>query len=471
MIVFRSIFGKLMTTYLVVILITLIVLSLLFSQLFQNFYLNERKQELLDAGRRINNILLKRRQGQMSFEQVNSTLRGIDRSLNAEIWLVDTSGLVYLDSRPGEEQWFTNHLESEDMEQVLKANVVTRTGFFGNRFEVAVISVGVPLFLEDEVAGAIFLHSPIYGIKSTLHQVYRLIFIAALITSLCAILISYLMSRRISYPLHEISRVALAMAEGKFDEQVTVYNRDEIGQLAESFNYMARQLQQLENMRREFIANVSHELRSPLTSIKGFVHGILDGTITGEDQRHYLEIVSKETNRLTRLVNDLLDLARIEAGKVELSFRKVELNRLLRSTIIKFMPRLEEKQLAISLDAGEEEFWVNTDPDRLEQILVNLLDNATRFTPSGKSITLKAQGNKNKVYVSVCDEGIGIPKEQLQAIWERFHKTDKARTRSKGGTGLGLAIVKKLVEAMGETITVKSQEGRGTRFTFTVTKA
>ncbi|WP_366923330.1 cell wall metabolism sensor histidine kinase WalK [Metallumcola ferriviriculae] len=468
---FRSIFGKLMTTYLVVILITVLVLGILFSQLFQNFYLHERKQALLEAGQRINSILLNYRQGQISWDQVSYVIHGIDRSMNAEIWLVDSEGRVYLDSRPGEEQWFSNHLGAEDMARVLRANVVTRTGFFGNRFDVAVISVGIPLFLEDEVAGAIFLHSPIYGIESTLQQVNRLILIAAIITSIFAVLIGYFMSRRISSPLQEISHAALQMADGDFNKQVTVNSEDEIGRLAESFNYMAQQLQQLEDMRREFIANVSHELRSPLTSIKGFVSGMLDGTINGSDQHRYLQIVSSETNRLSRLVNDLLDLARIEAGKVELSWQRVELNRLLRGVILKFIPRVEEKQLEVSLDTKEDEVWVTTDPDRLEQIIVNLLDNALRFTPSGKSITVAVESKAEKILISVEDEGTGIPPEQLKDIWERFHKADKARTRSKGGTGLGLAIVKKLVQAMDETITVESEQGQGSRFTFTVSKS
>lgn len=469
--VFRSIFSRLMTTYIVVIVISLIVLSLLFSQLFQNFYLTERKNELVKAGRRINNIMLKYRQGQMSREEVGFMIRGIDRSLNAEIWLVDPTGLVYLDSRPGDEKWFVSHLEPEDMKQVLAADVVTRTGFFGNRFEVAVISVGVPLFLDNKVAGAIFLHSPIYGIHGTLRQVYRLIFIAAFITCIFAIIIAYYMSQRISKPLQQMSKVAIEMASGKFDKKVNVREKDEIGQLALSFNFMAQELGQLENMRREFIANVSHELRSPLTSIKGFIQGILDGIISGDDQKRYLKIVSEETNRLNRLINDLLNLAWIESGKIELNYQKVELNAFLRNIIVKFMPRIEEKGLTIRLDAEVERCIVNTDPDRLEQILVNLVDNAIKFTPPGKSIILESQDAGSKAVVRVMDQGVGIPEEQLQKIWERFSKVDKARTRSKGGTGLGLAIVKKLIEVMGETIEVTSTEGRGTEFTFTLAKA
>ncbi|GAW92231.1 sensor histidine kinase [Calderihabitans maritimus] len=464
----RTIFGKLMLTYLSVILITLAVLAVLLSLLFQSYYFYETEQTLITHGQQINNLVLKYLNDQITRQELEYAVKTLDRALNAEIWIVDAHGNIYFDSRPFEEQWFGNYLEGKEIEQLKKAEIITRIGRFGNRFNLPVITVGVPLFIDQEVQGAIFLHSPVFGVKNALKPIYRIIWLAALIAVIFAALVNYYISRKFSRPLQELSRAALQVASGKFEEKVEVLTSDEIGHLAKTFNYMAEELGKLERMRQEFIANVSHELRSPLTSIRGFIQGILDGTITGQHQERYLKIVFEETNRLTRLVNDLLDLARLESGSISMNWSNFDVNELIREVVAKLEPQIREKQLQIELSLEERPTWAYADRDRVEQVLINLLDNAIRFTPEGKKIKLEAVPDGDKIVVAVTDQGIGIPPEELPYIWQRFHKVDKARTRSKGGTGLGLAIVKRIIEALGQTISVESELNRGSRFSFTL---
>lgn len=455
-----------MVTYLIVIIMTLAVLGVLLSQFFQNFLFEEKRKNLITHGQEVNNLVIKYMNNKISSDELNYSLQTLDRYLNARIWVVNPQGIVLQDSRPYEVQWLP--LKKQEMQKVLSGQIVWKIGEFGNRFDLAVLSVSIPLFLNEKVAGVILLDAPIYGVKGSLEQVYRFIAIAALIAIVFATFLTYWFSRKISNPLRRMSEAAVHLATGQFQEQVPVETNDEIGQLARSFNFMASELGRMEQMRRDFIANVSHELRSPLTSMRGFIQGMLDGTITGEHRERYLQIVFDETNRLTRLVNDLLDLARMESGKLDIELTVFNLNDVIDRVIDRLEPQISSRNILMETELLSGQVLVQADRDRIVQVLTNLLDNAIRFTPSRQLITVENWREDNKIYVAITDTGAGIPAEDLPHIWDRFHKADKARTRSKGGTGLGLAIVKHLIEAHGEEISVTSELNKGTRFTFSL---
>jgi len=234
---------------------------------------------------------------------------------------------------------------------------------------------------------------------------------------------------------------------------------------------MAFELEHLEEMRRGFIANVSHELRTPMTSIRGFIEGILDGTIPPEKQKDYLEIVRDETLRLNRLVNDLLDLAKMQSGDLKLTFKSFNVNEMVRRSIIKLENQIVEKNLEIHADFETEDMMAYADPDAIERVMMNLLHNAVKFTGENGRINIRIYRQKDKIYVSVQDNGIGIGKEEIDHIWERFYKSDKSRGMDKTGTGLGLAIVKNIINEHKQDIWVESELGKGTKFTFTLEKS
>jgi signal transduction histidine kinase len=290
---------------------------------------------------------------------------------------------------------------------------------------------------------------------------------ASLLSLTLTSVVTYSLSRQMTAPLREMNRVALQIARGHFEQRVTIKTRDEVSELAETFNYMAQELASLDQMRKDFVANVSHDLRSPLTSIHGFVRAFLDETIPAERQRHYLTIMQEQTERMMKLVNDLLDLARIEAGQVEIRPVSFNLSELVRQVVARLEPEWGKKQVMVEVLPEEApDIHVLADPDRIDQVLVNLLYNAIQVSSpqSASEVTLKKRA---QAVVSVRDDGPGIRQEDLALIWERFYKADPARTK-QAGTGIGLSIVKHILDLHHSPIDVKSEVGQGSIFTFTL---
>jgi len=290
---------------------------------------------------------------------------------------------------------------------------------------------------------------------------------ASLLSLTMTSVVTYYLSRRMTAPLREMNRVALQIARGHFDQRVTIKTRDEVSELGETFNYMAQELASLDQMRKDFVANVSHDLRSPLTSIHGFVRAFLDETIPNERKRHYLTIMEEQTERMMKLVNDLLDLARIEAGQVEIRPVSFNLSELVRQVVARMEPEWGKKQVTVEVPSEEaEDIHVCADPDRIDQVLVNLLHNAVQFSPPHSSIEVMVKKRAQAV-ISVKDEGPGIRQEDRELIWERFYKADRARTQQTG-TGIGLSIVKHILDLHHSPIDVQSEAGKEATFTFTL---
>lgn len=286
------------------------------------------------------------------------------------------------------------------------------------------------------------------------------------IVGLCVVLVM-LLNYSITTPLVEMNSAANEIKRGNFDKRVYVTSEDEVGQLAESFNAMAEELSKTDTMRKDFVANISHELRTPLTSINGFVQGILDGTIPEQEQRKYLEIVLAETQRLSRLTREMLDLSRIESGKYEVNKVSFDINELLRRVIITMETKLDEKDIDFAADFREERINVLADMGCIEQVCVNLLDNAIKFTDKGKNITVVSEIVDGKAKISISDQGKGISEQDAAHIWDRFYTENKSRAGNIG-MGLGLSIVKRLLMEHGQDITVESKLGEGTCFAFTL---
>jgi len=314
----------------------------------------------------------------------------------------------------------------------------------------------------------VYLTKRIPEINKARLTVFKFYIIAISIAVVISVLLVYIFSLKLTKPLKQINNAAKQIANGEFSKRLDIKSEDEIGQLAKSFNNMAVALENLENMRRGFIANVSHELRTPMTSIHGFIEGILDGTIPPEKQREYLTIVSDETKRLSRLTNDLLDLARMESGDMKLTYVTFNVNELIRRCIIKLENQIIMKNIQIEANFYEEPTFVYADKDSIERVILNLLHNAVKFVQDGGQVKIETVKLKSKVMVYIKDNGIGIDSEEINLIWDRFYKSDKSRGKDKMGTGLGLAIVKNIINEHGQEIKVESELGKGTVFYFTL---
>ncbi|MBO5415272.1 MAG: sensor histidine kinase [Clostridia bacterium] len=322
---------------------------------------------------------------------------------------------------------------------------------------------------EGEVCGEVFVCSSSVIMTDLIEKITKTIGLAVLWVLMAALIAVYFITERIVAPLKKISIAARQFASGKFDTRVPVSGSDEVAELAVAFNNMAESLDNYDTMRNTFISNVSHDLRTPMTSISGFVDGILDGVIPPEQYDYYLRIISSEVKRLSRLVASLLDLSRIQAGERKFTMAPFDICEMGRQIIISFEQKIEEKHLEVEFICDEDNMSVVADRDAIYQTMYNLCDNAVKFSTDGGLLRIEIKKIKSKkILVSVYNEGQGIPPADLPYVFERFYKSDKSRGLNKSGVGLGLYISKTVIDAHGEKIWVESEFERNCRFSFTL---
>ena len=320
--------------------------------------------------------------------------------------------------------------------------------------------------------GVLLIHSDITRLNEAFREIGLWTLAICVMAAFLVLFSSYYIAKRVINPFVDMNHIVQCYSKGDFSQRIPVQGKDEASQLGRSFNEMADQLKNLEVTRQSFVANVSHELRSPLTSMKGFLEAMMDGTIPPEEHANYIDIVLSETRRMTTMVNDLLDLARIESGIITVSYEVFDINELIRRTLITFEARISEKQMELDVRFAMEQCYVYADSNQISQVLRNLIDNAIKYSPDGRTLLVSTYALRKEIYVTIRDTGVGIPAEDVPHIFDRFYKVEKAHTPSpQVGSGLGLAIVKKIIEAHGQSITVKSARGKGTQFTFTLEKA
>jgi histidine kinase len=288
---------------------------------------------------------------------------------------------------------------------------------------------------------------------------------------IAALLVSWFLSRRIVAPVRNLTDASLHIANGNYAERVQVNGTDEIAQLATRFNHMASQLEQVESMRRQLIGDVTHELRTPLTSIKGYMEGLVDGVLPSNAET--FNQIHREADRLSRLVDDLQELSRVESKAYSLELRSVTVPDLVQTTLKRLSPQATAKRITLRSNLPANLPPLLADEDRITQVLVNLAANAIQYTSEDGEVTIFASRHSNEVHISVKDTGIGIPPEHLANIFTRFYRVDKSRSRNAGGgSGIGLTIARHIVEAHGGRIWVESKgEGQGSTFTFSLKTA
>ena len=295
-----------------------------------------------------------------------------------------------------------------------------------------------------------------------------IIFISVLFMVALIFIAVYAVTYQMARPLRAMAAAARAMAKGDFTQRIPPGSGDEIGELADAFHYMSKSLASLEQLRRSFIGNVSHELKTPMTTIAGFIDGILDGTIAQEEQTKYLSIVSAEVKRLSRVVSSMLSLARLESGEMKLSLSPVVVSEILVHVTLTFEQMINEKNLEIRGLDDIPPIHVTADPDLLYQVIYNLLDNAVKYTPVGGYIEFKLKETADSVKVTIKNSGPGLTKQETVRIFERFYKVDRSRGLDKSSTGLGLYLVKTILEIHGGSVEVDSVLGEYTAFSFTL---
>ena len=299
-------------------------------------------------------------------------------------------------------------------------------------------------------------------------MVVRIIVMTSLWVMVIAMVCVYFLTERSVTPLRNMSKAAKKFAQGDFSTRIEVKGRDEIAQLADSFNNMAQQLDKFEDTRKTFLVNVAHDLRTPMTTIGGFVDAIRDGSIPEEKQPYYLTLISDEVKRLSRLVSQLLDISRIEAGDRKFNFVDFDICEMGRMILISFESKLEEKKLDVEFDVEDDNMFVYGDKDAIHQVFYNICHNAIKFSYEGGKYRIRINRLDHKVYVSVYNEGVGMTEEDLPNVFDRFYKSDKSRGLDKTGVGMGMYITKTIINAHQQDIWVKSVYQEYCEFVFTL---
>jgi signal transduction histidine kinase len=464
----KGLFSKLIVTFSVIIAVSFVIVASFLSYWFDTYSFNQRKQDLLKETQFLAPAAVKYIEGDISSERMQETISSIAGYLSADIWLVDSYGYVFAVSRDEDKALIGNQLLTSELEELRAGSNIEIKGDYDDYFKTPVHTFEVPVFDGDTFQCVIIMHTSMSDIKGPLESVFEIIWLSALLAIVLSSIVIYFVSQRVLIkPLQEINYAADRIAKGEVDKRVVIKSNDEIGELAESFNSMADALEEVENKRRDFISNVSHEIRSPITSIKGFIGGILDGVVPKEKHNYYLTIAYEEIQRLTRLVNDLLDLSAIESGQFRLRIEEVDINEIIRQTVIRFEPKVMRRKVKVDVLLQGDKLMVAGDKDRLTQVITNLMDNSMKYVPVSGNINIKTVVKGSKAFVSIFNDGPSIPESEIKYIWDRFYKDDKARS-SKVSTGLGLSIVRSIITQLGEDVWVENKEPNGVVFTFTL---
>ena len=359
------------------------------------------------------------------------------------------------------------------LEQVIQEGMVSDMGMVQGLYAESRFVVGMPITDErsHRAVGIVVLSAPVSKALSMLDKLSDTYLLICVLAVVIGVIVITLMAKRQSVPLREMAKAASDFGHGHLDARVSIdeASSQEVQALALAFNNMASSLEKSEYQRQEFVANVSHELKTPMTTISGYVDGMLDGTIPPEKHSHYMALVSQETKRLSRLVRSMLDISRMQnqEGFPPEALTQFDVCECAGQVLIAFEQKITEKQLDVAVDFPEHAVYTRANQDAITQVVYNLVDNAVKFCPQEGTLTLSVREGGGKLYVSVGNEGEEIPPQELPLVFDRFHKLDKSRARNQDGWGLGLYIVKTLVDRHGENISVTSQNGK-TEFTFTL---
>ncbi len=405
-----------------------------------------------------------------SLETVHGELTSLSMYMNGSpIWIVNPSGRLVLDSTrllgPADEVV----IEGFDPTVTGSSYYTTRT-FWGS-FGKEMLSVFAPITANYKVQAYVVIHTSVAGIQEKANTFLNISYLMLMVLFLLSLIILIFFTELVYVPLRKITTATEQYAAGNMGYEFSVESEDEMGYLAASLSYMAGEIARQEDDQKKFIANVSHDFRSPLTSIRGYLVAMQDGTIPPEMYDRYLGIVINETDRLTKLTNEMLTLNNMSTKGMLLDKSDFDINAVIRNVSESFEGTCTEKKIAIELVLTDEKMFVNADMSKIQQILYNLVDNAIKFSHHDSSIKIETTEKHSKVFVSVKDSGIGIPKEDQKLIFDRFYKSDLSRGKDKKGTGLGLSIVKEIVKAHDENINVISTPGVGTEFIFSLPKA
>ena len=494
--ILRAITTRYMVVFMSLIIVTIFVLGVLITSIITSYSVDEKMEELsasnmiFKAYYQVNDTVAKQ-----YFKETDAQLKSVLTAIflasdSSQIIVADRDGQIIIHAYKGtaEQSPVIRYIEQEEAEvgflktssipkktisAVVKEGDLSMNNNCNDLFYDKVIWFASALENRDgEVDGFIISFEGEGEGTDLIFEMLRSISFTAIWLSVVMLVVIYVVSYKVTTPLREISNAAKSFARGKYNVRVPERGNDEITDLARSFNKMAVEIQSKDDMQKQFLSSVSHDLRTPMTTIAGFIDGILDGAIPKEKEEYYLDIIKSEVKRLSRLVSSLLDISRLQSGDRKFDKKPFNLCELSRKTIISFEQQFDEKELCVEFNTEEYDIWANGDMDAINQVVYNLCHNAIKFSyPKSKYIVDISYVDDDKVSFSVYNEGIGIAKEEIPFVFDRFYKSDKSRGLDKTGVGLGLFISKTIIDSHEGDMRVESEYEKWCKFSFTLEKA
>lgn len=464
----RNLLAKYIILYIVIVIVSFLCVTFVVYQIDYKSVYKEQSDNLYRQAASIAHEYATEFSKQPEIRTFSKQLRTLGRLSESRIMFIDPSGNVYLDTG------YNNLIGSEILYTIdgfdydILNNSTAISGNFFNFFEEEQLTAVAPVTYQFTLSGFVVVHIPKSTVSDRVYSTFNTNYYTLLIVYLLNISFILLHVINVHRPVKKISKAITEYGKGNLGYKLSVFHHDDIGRLAVSLDYMASQLNEMEIFQQKFLSNISHDFRSPLTSIKGYLQAIQDGTIPPELMNKYIEIVLFETERLTKLTENILTLNELDPKTVRLEQTNFDINAIIRHIVESFEGTCAKRHIRFQLTFSGETAYVYADKGKIQQVIYNLIDNAIKFSNDNSYIDISVKERGEKIYISVKDTGAGIAKDSLDKIWDRFYKSDSSRGRDKKGSGLGLSITKEIIQAHQETIDVISTEGVGTEFIFSL---
>ena len=460
---FYSIRFRLTATFIAIILAVMIIISFFLYTTLERYYMNNFADTLERSGFLASEFVAGHLRGQVDSVRLSALAENMSRQSQARVIFLDQQGVVVGDSmRVG--GLLNQVLDNPEVVTALNGSVSSSTGY-SDRVQQPVMQMAVPVQEGDgNVLGVVFLSASLEEVERILNDIRRFLFLATVLAMGIVGGGSIALARRFTEPLEKVTAAARKMSEGKLDQHIEISSGDEIGRLANQFNIMAKRLNYYTSNLKKFAADVAHEVRTPLTTMGLLTKALKEHEMEPEQQKDFINDLDNELERLTALVNDLLELSKLEKNEIQLE--EIEMNHFIRDMIGEYQYRFMHANLELLAEITTETCLVNAAPLQMRQVVSNLLDNALNYTSSGGTVKVTLIREEKEAVTKIEDTGCGIPEEDLSYIFERFFRVDRARSREGGGTGLGLAIVSEIIAKHNGRVWVESEEGVGSAFYF-----
>lgn len=477
----KTIFRRYLAITMAIVVLSFVMLGSVITLFFAKYWQEEKKQFLTQSAEVVAQFAVTFYEpGDLDVDNIfsnnlNNFLNTKLTPIQTDIFITDLEGNIIREKTSPADRHLKSVVQPDVMGQIAGGGIFEGHRTLGGLYEENHLSVGIPIKIQDAagntaIVGAVFATTSASFLDNFQQEILEIFLVASLLALTVTFCVVSFFAYSLVKPLQQMNVVVKKFGDGDYSVRVPVNSHDEIGQLATSFNNMANSISSSDGMRRSFIANVSHELKTPMTTIAGFIDGILDHTIADDQRDKYLQVVSSEVKRLSRLVKSMLDLSRIDSGELKIHAHNFDLTHMVFQALLTFERSIEEKNITIDGLERLGHIPVFGDQDLLHQVVYNLIENAVKFTNTGGTITFTIIDGIDRTSVAIENTGPGIEPEELPLIFDRFYKTDKSRSQDKNGMGLGLYIVRTIIRLHGGDIAVRSQVNRYCRFEFYIPK-